>query len=884
MDKHVRAKAKPVAIEDVTLDYILDERMRELSLNRMNDMNRILLSLLLCILLFASCTGQQEGVNLKTATVVCEEGEQQVVKRAAELLCEDIERVTDCSVAMQKEIPAGEAVLIGTIGKSEWIDRLVADDKLDVSSIKGGWERYMITTIDQPFENVSRALVIVGSDRRGTAYGTFSISESIGVSPWYWWADVPVEHRDELYADSETFISETPSVKFRGIFINDEDWGMKPWSSLNFEKELGDIGPKTYEKVCELILRLKGNMLAPAMHSCTGAFYTHPESKMVADEYGILITTSHCEPLLFNNASHLEWDSKRDGDWNYKTNRETIYNKLDNRVKEASPYENVYTLAMRGLHDAGMRGDLTEEEKVDVLTQAINDQRSILKKYIDKPIEEIPQIFVPYKEALDVYEMGLQVPDDVTLVWVDDNYGYMKRVSNQEEQKRSGGSGVYYHLSYLGGPHDYLWLNTTPPVLMYEELKKAYDTGADRYWLLNVGDIKPMELGMSTFFEMAWDLDGFNYENVNLHQAELMGSIFGEKYTKEFQHLLDEYYRLAWSRKPEFMGWEREWDEPKWRDLLDTDYSFDNHNDARNRLADYKALSDKAEQMLKKLPEAYRPAFFEMLGYPAQASYQMNLKFMMAQLNHELVKKNDLAGANWAANESRQAYDSIEALNHIYNTQLDGKWNHMMALAPGWVAKYQNMPDVTVTEGIQPKEVNINPLPEQDRQEGFTVLDLADYKAMKTTPEHSLRLIDGLGYDWKTIQLGEAIELSVDPADKESPYFEYEFGEVDADEVTVTVYAVPFFPLHQDTSNRLGVSVDNGEVEVFEQICKEYSLEWKDRVLQNGIEYKATFPVDASLENHRLRLTCGDPGVMVQRIVIDWGGLKKTYVGPKRLN
>ena len=213
-------------------------------------------------------------------------------------------------------------------------------------------------------------------------------------------------------------------------------------------------------------------MLAPAMHTCTGPFYSYPDSKKVADEYGIMITTSHCEPLLFNNASLKEWDSSRDGDWNYKENRETIYNKLDNRVKEASPYENIYTLAMRGLHDAGMRGNLSDQEKVQVLAQAIRDQREILTRHIDRPIQDIPQIFIPYKEALDLYELGLEVPDDVTLVWVDDNYGYIKRLSNPEEQKRSGRAGVYYHTSYLGAPHDYLWLNTTPPVLMYEELKQ----------------------------------------------------------------------------------------------------------------------------------------------------------------------------------------------------------------------------------------------------------------------------------------------------------------------------------------------------------------------------------------------------------------------------
>lgn len=857
-----------------------------------------ILSVILGLFLLASCTNagteKEQGitvthesgkdyVDLTKATVVFDKDDWNVVRNAARLFASDVNLVTEKEITLQNDLPTeGDIVLIGTIGKSKWIDQLAADKKINVSAIKNGWEQFIITTLEHPFKGVDKALVIAGSDRRGTAYGVFSVSEAIGVSPWYWWADVPVVHQDKLFIKAG-YTSETPSIKYRGIFINDEDWGMKPWSEKNFEKELGDIGPKTYAKVCELILRLKGNMLAPAMHTCTGPFYSYPDSKKVADEYGIMITTSHCEPLLFNNASLKEWDSSRDGDWNYKENRETIYNKLDNRVKEASPYENIYTLAMRGLHDAGMRGNLSDQEKVQVLAQAIRDQREILTRHIDRPIQDIPQIFIPYKEALDLYELGLEVPDDVTLVWVDDNYGYIKRLSNPEEQKRSGRAGVYYHTSYLGAPHDYLWLNTTPPVLMYEELKKAYDTGADRYWLLNVGDIKPMELATSTFFEMAWDFDRFNYDNVNKHQAALLGKIFGSQYIREFQDLLDEYYRLAWSRKPEFMGWEREWDEPEREKLQDTNFSFENHNDARHRIADYRELSDKSAALWKQLPETYRPAFFEMFAYPAMASYQMNRKFLMAQLNHELLKKNDIAGANWAALESQTAYDSIQALNKIYNTQLDGKWNYMMDIAPGFCARYQGMPDVTVTKGTLAREVDIRPQPEQDKVEGFKVLDLADYKE-QTTNQHTLRLIKGLGYDWKCIQLGEATEPSVDPKSKEAPYFEYELGEIPASEITVIVHAIPFFPLYQGKSNCFGVSVDNSDVKVFEQICKEYSLEWKNRVLQNGIEYKTTFPIDPSAKQHRLRLSCGDPGAMIQRIIIDWGGLRKTYVGPQQTN
>ena len=374
------------------------------------------------------------------------------------------------------------------------------------------------------------------------------------------------------------------------------------------------------------------------MHACSTPFYCNPENKVVADSFGIMITTSHCEPLLFNNASKSEWDSAVDGEWNYKTNRNTIYGKLDRRVKEAAQYDNIYTLAMRGLHDEGMRGDMTTAEKVEMLEQAITDQREILSRYIDGDIDSIPQIFVPYKEAQELYESGLKVPDNVTLVWPDDNYGYIKMLSNPADRLRKGRAGVYYHVSYLGAPHDYLWLNTTAPMLMYEELKKAYDTDADRYWLLNVGDIKPMELAVQTFFDMAWDFDRFNYENINRRQSAFLGSIFGDEYTPDFQEILDQYYRLAWSRKPEFMGWEREWDSPEYTGLKDPEYSFDNYNEAVTRLKEYGDIADRCRELYDKLPAEYKASFFELLGYPVMASSQMNRKFLMSKLNHKMTE------------------------------------------------------------------------------------------------------------------------------------------------------------------------------------------------------------------------------------------------------
>ncbi len=803
---------------------------------------------------------------LRGAKILVSPSEQTVVLKAAQMFAGDCEAVfgTGAAVGQTLDFKGNHVVVIGTLGHNDLIDGLVEAGAIDVSAIRGGWEQYLLTVVDNPVKGIGRALVVVGSDRRGAAYGILSLSEAIGVSPFVWWTDVPVGHKSNYYV-SGTEVSKSPSVKYRGIFINDEDWGLKPWAAFNYEKELGDIGPKTYARVCELILRLKGNMLAPAMHSCTGAFYSHPESKLVADQYGIIITTSHCEPLLLNNAAKSEWDSDRDGDWNYATNKETIIRKWEDRLSEASQFENLYTVAMRGVHDAGLRGNLPMNERVQLLNQVISDQRSMLERHIGKKAGEIPQIFVPYKETMDVYENGLQVPEDIIIVWVDDNYGYMKKVSGIKEKGRKGGSGVYYHISYLGAPHDYLWLNTTPPALMYEELRKAYDEGADRYWLLNVGDIKPGELALRTFFSMAWNFDGYGFDDANSSQPEFLAGIFGEKYLSDFRSILDEYYRLAWSRKPEYMGWEREWDSPEYTGLKDTEYSFANYSEAQRRLADYQKIADRVNSISGELQPKYRDSFFELLQYPVNGAFQINRKFLMAQLNHEMTFAGRLEEAEWAACESEAAFKAIEDLTAAYNVCGDGKWQGIMELAPAFNALYQNMPEVIHHQGVSPNAVDLSV--KDEPHTGCMVLDLIGYSSISGDAE----IVEGLGYDWKVIRLGHPKNANTTAAVR------YILPKIDADTVSVTVYSVPFFPKNDESGNRYSFSFDGNESVIANEFI-EYSLGWKDQVLQNGKEHNIRLAIDRDATLHEMVFKGIDPGMMVQRVVVDWGGLKKTYI------
>ena len=358
------------------------------------------------------------AIDLTKATIVYPKADKPLVHHMAQVLADDIERVSGIRPQVSDHKSGAANIIIGTTDHT----KLHKD-------LRGAWERYAIDTM-------GNSLYITGSDARGLAYGVLHVSEAIGVSPWYWFADVPVnmDISNRVFNYTENYVSSSPTIKYRGVFINDEDWGLKTWASQNYEKKLGDIGPKTYDRVCELILRLKGNMLAPAMHTCTGAFYSHPESQEMADKWGIMITTSHCEPLLFNNAATSEWDKARDGEWNYETNSATILKKLDDRIRETANFDNIYTMGMRGLHDEAMKGSTDPKDRARTLEKVFDKQRTILVKHKNTKAPKLPQIFVPYKETLDIYDAGLRVPEDITLVWPDDNYGYMKCVSNASEQ------------------------------------------------------------------------------------------------------------------------------------------------------------------------------------------------------------------------------------------------------------------------------------------------------------------------------------------------------------------------------------------------------------------------------------------------------------------
>lgn len=443
-------------------------------------------------------------VNNGTATdIVISTGEREVVGIAAEALAGDIELLTDVRPQVCVDGEPKGCIVVGTIGISPVIDGLIADGTLTDNGVRGQWETFCLTTVS--IDGV-QTLVIYGSDPRGTAFGVFELSRAMGVTPYVWWADVVPEHRNELFVQTSGTVVGPPSVKYRGMFINDEDWGLQPWAAKNMDKNVEDIGPRTYEKVCELLLRLKGNFLWPAMHPCTKAFWYYKENPIVARRYDIVLGASHCEPLLRNNVD--EWQNNfqseyghAPGAWNWKTNSAEITQYWRDRVIESKDNDAVYTIGMRGIHDSGMPGYSTNSEKQAALKEVIGVQRELLSTGLGRDASEVPQLFCPYKEALTLYRLGLDLPEDVTLLWADDNFGYVRQLSNPEEQQRSGGGGVYYHFSYWGVPYDHLWLSSVSPTLTSYELRKACDLKGIEI-NLNIKDITEYKKWLSLEFPL----------------------------------------------------------------------------------------------------------------------------------------------------------------------------------------------------------------------------------------------------------------------------------------------------------------------------------------------------------------------------------------------
>ena len=610
------------------------------------------------------------------ATICIDKNEASVVHKAAKMFQGDVFAITGQQLSIKPQFSTkGTWIVAGTLGQSKILTQIIHKYKLNTDSVLGRWEAFSIQTIINGTTNI---IVVMGNDRRGTAYGILELSRRIGISPWIWWADVQPQKKSELTLDIPKPIFQHPSVQYRGIFLNDEDWGLKPWASKTVDPHLGEIGPKTYRKIFQLLLRLRANTIWPAMHECTLPFYLVKGNAALADSFGIVVSTSHCEPMMRSNPR--EWDHKTNGDYNFFTNKSKVLDYWKERINQVSNYENIYTVGMRGIHDGAMEGAKTIGQQVEGLTEVFKEQRELLSKSLNKYAEEIPQIFIPYKEVLDAYDAGLKVPEDVTLVWCDDNYGYMKRLSNETERQRKGGSGVYYHISYWGRPHDYLWLGTTQPALICQEMQKAWAYGARKMWILNVGDIKPAEYLTEFYLDMAWNINVVKSDQISGHLENWMGKNFGEKNATTLKNIMNEYYRLAFIRRPEFMGWCQT--EPITKTKA-TDLNFTEFGDEMaTRLKQYDRIEKEADSVSSYIPISLKNAYFELVKYPVSGAAEMNKKWLNSQYANSFAAFK-LPEANLAKEKSLQAWEKIQRMTVYYNDSIEnGKWKFEMSAQP----------------------------------------------------------------------------------------------------------------------------------------------------------------------------------------------------------
>ncbi|MFT4203838.1 MAG: glycosyl hydrolase 115 family protein [Chitinophagaceae bacterium] len=782
-------------------------------------MRRALLLLLLSVLLRNKTHARFPLIENGNAATLCYGGHDVVVHTAIDILINDSRLVCSQPIHLSEKIN-GKAIIVGTPSNDSHFQELLQHYHIDVSNIAGRWETFKIQELNADGKNY---LFVIGSDARGLAYGVLELSRIMGVSPWVWWADIQPEKKKNLLLPDNFNTLQSPSVQYRGIFLNDEDWGLNPWSSKTFEpgipivgKTKGAIGPKTYAKIFELLLRLRANTIWPAMHEVTVPFYFTKGNKEMADKYGITVGTAHCEPLMRNSA--VEWDIAGHGDYNYLINKNAMLDYWTERLRELKNADNIYTIGLRGKHDGMMQGVKTLAEHKSTLQQVLYDERELLKKYINPDVTKIPQIFVPYKEVLDVYNDGLQVPDDVTLMWCDDNYGYITHFPNAEEKQRSGGNGVYYHVSYWGRPHDYLWLGTASPGLVYQQMLTAYNEGAKKIWILNVGDIKPAEYQTELFLDMAWNIQNVQPE---AHLKKWLARTFGNDIGTRLFPVMQEYYRLAYIRKPEFMGNTRTEEKDK-RYSIVKDLPWDEAI-IKQRLNDYVAISDSVELMNRN-----DDAYFELIKYPVQAALQMNLKLLNAQLARH-------GKADWA--KSRSAYDSIQFLTKIYNTLGHGKWNRMMDDKPRRLPVFEKVDEAVVDE----------PLPSLPKP--LFVLRCTDYKHYKTKPT----VFKCLGYDNAVVAIDEGNSLT------------YTLGKVASDSICVELHLLPSHPV-KGKQLRCSVQFDDATCDIA-YATKGRSEEWKENVLRNQAIRSMVFYVSSGSQ-HQLTVTAKDEGVVIDQIMI----------------
>jgi hypothetical protein len=863
-------------------------------------------------------------------------------------------------------IPQNKSVVIvGTLGRSPLIDQLVKANKINVDDIKNKWENSLIEVVENPFPNVARALIIVGSDKRGTMFGIFDLSAKMGVSPWYWWADVPIPQQSNMYIKAGRYNLGEPKVKYRGIFLNDEEPCLGRWAVDNY----GGFNRQFYEKVFELILRLKGNYIWPAMW--WASFNTDdPWNAELADKMGIVMGSSHHEPM---GRAWSEWKKNGKGDWNYETNSEELKKFWTEGIQRIGNCEVIVNMAMRGDGDEAMSADT----KISLLEKIVEDQRKIITDVTGKPVTETPQMWALYKEVQDYYDKGMQVPDDITLLLCDDNWGNIRKLPKPGTPARKGGYGIYYHFDYVGGPRNYKWVNTCPIPRIWEQMNLAYEHGVKQLWLVNVGDLKPMEYPISFFLDYAWNPDKWPAEKLPEYAKNWAAQQFGEKQSEEIATLIDTYTKYNSRRKPELLAPET--------------YSLINFHEAENVVDDYNKLLDKAEKTGKNLSKEYVDAYYQLVLNPIEACANLNEMYVT-------IAKNRLYAAQWRVNandyakKAEQLFKKDADITEYYNNKLSGgKWNDMMNQThigyTGWQQPDKNvMPEVKIIQqksepsmGVavegsekyfplirgdlllpvfdpfnkqsyyfelfnqgkksfsykilpgQPwvkvsdtkgkidtekrimVQIDWSKAPEGENSAPITITNsegsvftiqvlIRNYSeeqmkeakgfvenngTISIEAEHYSKNLSGNQATWKLIPgLGRTLS-AMHPVPVTAtrqipkagaPVLEYNIYLFDTGEIKVNTYLAPTLNIYNDEGLELAVSIDDEKPQIM-NMHKDFTFQdWEEAVRNNCRVVTSTHTI-SNPGSHTLKVWMVDPGVVLEKIIIQTGEPMQSYLG-----
>ena len=806
----------------------------------------------------------------KATPILLDEKDDVGIIIAVKNLQDDFRKVTGRQAELLHSVRGPRLIVAGSL-ESRFVKELVKAKKIDITSLKGKREKYLMKAVSRPFDGVDEAWVIVGSDKRGTIYGIYELSEQIGVSPWYDWADVPVVQRKNLYIQRGEYTAGEPAVKYRGIFLNDEAPCLTGWVKHTYGTNYGDH--RFYARVFELILRLRGNFMWPAMWAWS--FYADdPENSKTAHDMGIIMGTSHHEPMARN---HQEWARKRKqyGVWDYATNQKVLDRFFREGIERVKDTEDLITIGMRGDGDAPMGGKEgadheyvnRDEYNMNLLKKVIKNQRKIIKDVTGRPADERPQVWAIYKEVQRFYDMGLRVPDDVIMLLCDDNWGNVRRLPNAEERKRPGGWGMYYHVDYVGAPRNSKWLNVTPIQNMWEQLQLTYDYGVDKLWILNVGDLKPMEYPITLFLDMAWNPKRYTADNLLEHPRGFCARQFGEEQADEAARILNLYSKYNGRVTPE---------------MLDC-HTYNIETGEWKQVADeYRKLEADALRQYLSLPQEYHDAYKQLILFPVQAMANLYEMYYAQAMNHKLYKENN-PQANFWADKVVQTFKFDSLLCDDYNNVMSGgKWKNMMAQKHiGYTSWNDNFPADTL-----PKIYRIEN-PEKavggyvfTGQDGYIAIEAEHYYSAKAAPDTEWTVIPYMG---RTLS-GMALMPYTQPTDGASISYKIKLPK-GIDKVTVHVIVKSTLAFHDRKGHEYSIGFEGGKDQTinFNHNLNElpenvYSI-YYPTVARRIVEKKAKLNVPNTSDGMQtITFKPLDPGIVLEKLVVDYGGYKKSYL------